>query len=74
MSLCSLCVNACVPMLHVQVLIMMYLVDSLDSKARVTVLQSFYALFKELTALEQTAPSLFPEVGLCSDFPRAGPS
>lgn len=53
-------------MLHVQVLIMMYLVDSLDSKARVTVLQSFYALFKELTALEQTAPSLFPEVGLYS--------
>ena len=44
---------------------MMYLVDSLDSNSRVNVLQSFYALFQELTALEETAPSLFPEVCVC---------
>ncbi|KAK7112606.1 zinc finger ZZ-type and EF-hand domain-containing protein 1-like isoform X2 [Littorina saxatilis] len=44
------------------VLIMMFLVDSLDSNARVTVLQSFYALFEALSALEKSAPSLFPEM------------
>ena len=59
------CVNVCVILcVFAQVLIMMHLVDSLDSKARVTVLHSFYALFKELTALERTVPSLFPEVCL----------
>ncbi|KAL8625230.1 hypothetical protein ACOMHN_029988 [Nucella lapillus] len=44
------------------VLIMMFMVDCLDSNSRVTVLQSFYGLFQELTSLEETAPSLFPEM------------
>ncbi|XP_076459760.1 zinc finger ZZ-type and EF-hand domain-containing protein 1-like isoform X2 [Babylonia areolata] len=44
------------------VLILMFMVDSMDSNSRVAVLQSFYTLFQELTSMEETAPSLFPEM------------
>ncbi|KAK7482310.1 hypothetical protein BaRGS_00026438, partial [Batillaria attramentaria] len=44
------------------VLSLMYLVDSLDSNSRVSLLHSFYTLSQELTSLEKYAPSLFPEM------------
>ena len=45
-----------------QVLIIMFLVDDLDSNSRVSILKSFYSLFEALSHLEKVAPSLFPEV------------
>ncbi|PVD39043.1 hypothetical protein C0Q70_01670 [Pomacea canaliculata] len=44
------------------VLILMFLVDKMDSHSCVTLLHSFYPLSQQLSSLEKMAPALFPEI------------